>query len=74
MNCFVRTPALPLCVAAGWTFDGVFQLQAGELLLVVGTAAGDVHAFSAATGELAWAAQGCNEGCGPACWPRGLAS
>ena len=47
------------------------QLQAGELLLVVGTAAGDVRAVSAATGELAWAIQGCNEGCGPARWHVG---
>ncbi|KAK9833465.1 hypothetical protein WJX81_007454 [Elliptochloris bilobata] len=36
--------------------------KAGQLLLVVGTAAGDVRAFSAATGEVAWATQGCNEG------------
>ena len=70
MNCFVRTPAVPHRTVAGWTFDGISQRQAGELLLVVGTAAGDVRAFSAATGDLAWATQGCNEGCGPACWPR----
>ena len=72
--CFVRTPALPQRTLAGWTFDGVSQLQAGELLLVVGTAAGDVRAVSAATGELAWATQGCSEGCGPARWPRWLAA
>lgn len=50
----------------------MLSMQAGELLLVVGTAAGDVRAFSAATGELAWATQGCNEGFGPACWPQWL--
>ncbi len=36
---------------------------AGHLLLAVGTAAGNVRAFSAATAKEAWAAKGCNEGC-----------
>ncbi|EIE18810.1 NUC189-domain-containing protein [Coccomyxa subellipsoidea C-169] len=35
---------------------------AGRLMLVVGTAAGNVRAFSAATAKELWAANGCNEG------------
>ncbi|CAL8463784.1 g3318 [Coccomyxa elongata] len=35
---------------------------AGRLLLAVGSAAGNVRAFSAATAKETWAAKGCNEG------------
>ncbi|KAK9919005.1 hypothetical protein WJX75_008642 [Coccomyxa subellipsoidea] len=35
---------------------------AGRLMLVVGTAAGNVRAFSAATAKELWAVNGCNEG------------
>jgi hypothetical protein len=41
---------------------------AGRLMLVVGTAAGNVRAFSAATAKELWAANGCNEGCAES-WP-----
>ena len=40
---------------------------AGRLMLVVGTAAGNVRAFSAATAKELWAANGCNEGCAKQC-------
>ncbi len=40
---------------------------AGRLMLVVGTAAGNVRAFSAATAKELWAANGCNEGCAEQC-------
>jgi len=59
----VPPPACTLAQAAVLHGANHAAAQADELLLVVGTAAGDVRAFSAATGELAWAAQGCNEGC-----------
>jgi hypothetical protein len=34
----------------------------GRLLLAAGTATGTVRAFSAATTQLLWTAQGCNDG------------
>jgi hypothetical protein len=49
-------------VQAGKKGRAAADTELGRLLLVAGTAAGSVRAYSAASAKQAWAASGVNEG------------